>query len=515
MGKSIKMGRAGCSSRFRKTSHLGLLSLALFAVAVTHAEDPALDTHAQQAAPTAFAVAPPTPKLSWGTGDGKSFLIPALDIVGFDFLVNRFDRYLVDKKDYNVTLDSWHKNITGKWVVDNDPFAINQFGHPYQGSMYFGFGRSAGLNYWESLGGTLLGSLLWEELGETSPPSINDQFTTGVGGSFLGEPLFRLSSLLLESGTGEPGFWRELGAALISPATGFNRAAYGRRFDGVFRSHSPAVYTRIQIGMNINADVSSNVNTNRTVGEPATPQGYRTGEGSFDITVTYGLPGKPGYTYNRPFDYFAFQFTASTGSIFENITSRGLLLGAPYEAGPNFRGLWGLFGSYDYIAPQIFRVSATSGGFGTTGQWWLARSVALQGSAIGSVGYGSAGAIRGAGERDYHNGIAPSALLSSRLIFGDRFAIEGALRDYYVGGLASRETSGSENIARGEIGLTVRVYNLHGVTLKYTASRRDARYPHAPNIRQSVGAISIAYSYLGQTRFGAVDWRPSEDGGPD
>ena len=49
-----------------------------------------------------------------------------------------------------------------RWVVDNDPFDINQFMHPYQGAMYHGFARSAGLNYWESMGYTFAGSVLWE-----------------------------------------------------------------------------------------------------------------------------------------------------------------------------------------------------------------------------------------------------------------------------------------------------------------------------------------------------------------
>ncbi len=493
----------------------GIAALALLISAAARADDPALETPAQKAAPTAFAEGPPKPVLSWGTGNGKSYLVPAIDIIGFDFLLNRFDRYFVDKDTYNVTLSSFRKNVGGKWVVDNDPFAINQFGHPYQGSMYHGFARAAGLNYWESLGATLLGSLFWEEAGETSPPSINDQFTTGIGGSFLGEQLFRMSSLLLESGSGRPGFWRELGAALISPSTGFTRLAYGDRFDGVFRSNAPAVYTRVQVGVNLNADVNSNVNTNRTVGGPVVPQEFERGEGTADLTVAYGLPGKPGYTYQRPFDYFDFQFTASTANVFENVLSRGLLIGAPYSSGDNYRGVWGLYGSYDYVSPQIFRVSTTSAGLGTTGQWWLSRTIALQGTALGSIGYGSAGSIRGAGERDYHNGIAPQGLLTSRLIIGDRVAIEGTLRNYYVGGLASRETSGSENIARGEIAVTVRVYNLHGITLKYTASRRDAHYSNTGNIRQSVGAFSLAYSFLGQTRFGAVDWRPSFAGGPN
>ena len=35
-------------------------------------------------------------------------------------------------------------------------------------------------------------------------------------------------------------FWRETSAAAISPSTGFNRLAFGKRFDAVFNSHDPA-----------------------------------------------------------------------------------------------------------------------------------------------------------------------------------------------------------------------------------------------------------------------------------
>ena len=99
-------------------------------------------------------------------------------------------------------------NLTQR-LTDRDPFAINQFGHPYQGSMYHGFARSAGLSYWESLGYTFAGSAGWEIAGEKTPPSKNDQIATGIGGSFFGEVLFRLSNLLLEGDDREPGFWHK------------------------------------------------------------------------------------------------------------------------------------------------------------------------------------------------------------------------------------------------------------------------------------------------------------------
>ena len=347
--------------------------------------------------PATDDAAPHAPVLSWETGAGKSYLIPALEIVGFQFLLNQFDRHFIDDPTYSSNWSSIQQNASHKWVVDNDPFSINQFGHPYQGSMYYGFARSAGLNYWESLAYTFAGSALWEIAGETTPPSKNDQIATGIGGTFLGEPLFRMSSLLLETADGTPSGWREFGAALISPSTGFNRLAFGERFDTVFPSRHPAYYSQLQIG----ASYASHL-TDQGVTQPV-----QQGGAAITYAMAYGLPGKPDYAYKRPFDYFDFEVTAATANVFESIISRGLLVGTDYAMGSNYRGVWGLYGSYDYVSPQTFRISSTALSLGTTAQWWLSRKVALQGTALGGVGYGAAGTIHGQGERDYHYGLTP------------------------------------------------------------------------------------------------------------
>jgi hypothetical protein len=505
-------------SLLRRGLHQAARHLPLLAAVMTShaafADDPKLDTPAQQAAPTAFADDKPKPVLDWGVDEGKSYWVPAADIFLFDFTLNQVNRRISGVSDYDVTWSTIKDNLHSKWVQDDDPFSVNQFAHPYQGSMYHGFARSAGLGYWEASAYTVLGSAAWETAGEKTKPSINDQFTTGFGGSFLGEPLFRLASLLLESGDGaDPGFWHELGAAAISPSTGFNRLVFGSRFDGVFRSHNPAVYTRLDLGLNVGSSVSSSVNTNRNVDEPATPQSYETGEGIADFTVAYGLPGKPGYTYDRPFDYFHLQFTGATSNALENVIVRGMLVGQDYAVGEDYRGIWGVYGTYDYIAPQIFRISTTGASLGTTGQWWVTRTIAVQGSALAGVGYGSAGTIHGSGDRDYHNGVTPQEMLNLRLIFSDRVSLDATLRDYHVTAIAS-EDDGHEHILRADASLTVRVYNLHGLTLKYVTSSRDASYPDMPDTHQRVGAISIGYTYMGQTRSGAVDWRPKSEGGP-
>jgi hypothetical protein len=471
------------------------------------AEEPAstgsrMPSARSEADPTAPAPEASKPVLSWDPGAGKSYSIPAVEIIGFDFLLNQFDRHFIHADDYGSNFSTFWHNLTHKWVVDNDPFATNQFLHPYQGSMYHGFARSAGLNYWESLGYAFAGSVLWETAGETTPPSINDQIASGIGGTFLGEPLFRMASLLLEKGGHVPRFWRELGAAAISPPTGFNRLVFGDRFDAVLPSRHPTFNWRLQLGGSWTAHNGLGAS-----------QSVRRSEAIADFALAYGLPGKPDYSYTRPFDYFNFEFTASSANMFENIMARGLLVGSRYGAGEAYRGVWGLYGSYDYIAPQIFRVSSTALSLGTTAQWWLSKTVALQGTALAGVGYGAGGTIHGLGERDYHYGLTPQGLLALRLIFGDAASLDVTGRDYYVSGVASTESRGRENIARAEVSFTWRLYRRHAITLKFVASFRDARYPDLGDRSQDLGTVSVLYTLLGDTRFGAVEWRDSNAGG--
>lgn len=489
-------------------------------------ERPALNAPAQQEAPVAFPGKEPAPELHWGVGHGKSFAVPAYEIIGEEVLLNRVDHYTQDEATYPSMISNFQRNFHKRWVVDNDKFSTNQFSHPYQGTIYQGFARSAGLDFWESSAYTMGGSLLWEYAGESTLPSINDQVATGIGGLFLGEPLFRMASLLLEnSAGGSPGLWRELGAAALSPATGLNRLAFGDRFGGVFPSYSPAIYTRLDVGASLASHYSSNVNANAGLDAPAAYQIPQRHEASAGFTIAYGLPGKPDYEYTRPFDYFNLEFVASTSNTFESIFSRGLLVGTTYELGPNYRGIWGLYGIYNYAAPQIFRVSNTGAALGTTGQWWMSRTVALQGTGLFGLGYGGGGVIHGSGiavagplgegQRNYHYGMTPQAALALRLIVSDRVFVDATGRDFYISRVAASESTGSENIGRGDIAVTIRVYHQHGITLRYAESSRIGTYAGLPTSRQHIGTISIGYTLLGQTRGGAVDWRPPSAGGPD
>jgi hypothetical protein len=285
----------------------------------------------------------------------------------------------------------------------------------------------------------------------------------------------------------------------VSPSLAFNRYLQGRGPETIFSSRGAAYYSRLQLGLmgtTQNAQGNSGVSVEHN-------------EVQADFALDYGMPGKDDYRYRHPFDYFAFQATATTANGFENVLTRGLLLGRDYKEGPNYRGIWGLYGSYDYIAPQVFRISSTALSLGTTGQW-RGEHVVVQGTAMAGLGYAAVSTINSAAalvDRDYHFGVAPQALVAARFIFGDKSSLDITARDYFVSKVGAGARGGHDNIARADIAYTWRIKDQHAVTLKYLWNRRDATYPDLGDRSQTRGTVGLFYTLLGHDRFGAVDWK--------
>jgi hypothetical protein len=275
----------------------------------------------------------------------------------------------------------------------------------------------------------------------------------------------------------------------------FNRWSFGDRFDGILSSRGAAYYRKWQVG--------GSGTTNNVVGSATS---FRRNEGLVDVSIEYGLPGVPGYNYQRPFDYFAFQATASSANGLENVLTRGLLLGTSYGAGDRYHGLWGLYGSYDYIAPQIFRVSSTALSLGTTGQRRLSRDVALQSTAMAGAGYAAVGTLHGTSQTDYHYGVAPQGLAAMRLIFGDKASVDLNAREYFVSHVAAANTGGHDNIVRADLSFSLRIHQQRALSLRYQLTRRDAVYPGIESQRQVRGILAVFYTLLGHDRFGVVPW---------
>jgi len=471
---------------------------------------------ADSATASRTAPSPDTLSAARTSGGEPHNLLPATEILGFLALNNIGARIMFPNetqdgiKVYSSTFKStWDHLRTQHWVYDIDPFNTNQFQHPYQGASMYGLARSSGHSFWTSLIYSNVGSFVWKMAGETDPPSINDIITTGQAGSMLGEALYRMADLIVRD-SGDTGLnaLHEVGEALVSPSSSLNRHILGNRYRAHLPDSLPAIFWQLRFGATLDA-LAKDVSTPTSL--------FLRRDATVDFAIAYGLPGRAGYTYTRPFDYFDFQSSLlpSTFSNFiENIMVRGLLAGQKTKDSDNSRGIWGLYGSYDYISPYLFRVSSTALSLGTTRQYDISPEVALQGSFLLGAGYGAAGSTTvmastpiNAAIRDYHFGVTPQALLALRLLLGDRAMLDMTARDYYVSGVGSDDSRGSEKIFRGNVGATFRIHGGNAVGFQYVLSTRSAEYGTMPDKKMQEGTITIVYTILGSERFGAVNWR--------
>ena len=420
----------------------------------------------------------------------KSYVLPVVEIVAMDVAVNLGGRVLIDPASFAVTPGSIRRNLRGPWVVDDDPFELNQFGHPYQGAMYHGIARSNGLSYWPSVAYTFAASALWEIAGETKPPSRNDQIASGIAGSFLGEPLFRISRLLLDRAPHGAGAWRTLAAVLAAPPAGINHSLFGDP------AGTPASDTvsfsdiRVQLGA-----VARAAGRSRSVSSLARNRPH------LALSMDHGYPGSAAYRHVRPFDYFRIESRISTDGL-EQLSTRGLLAGTDYGAG-RLGGIWGLYGTYDYFAPDEFHFSSTAISVGTTLQAWMSESVVVQGSGMVGGGYAAAHSVERTDGRTSHYGVAPQALANVRLIAGLRSALELTAREYFVSTAGGFGTGQRDRIFVGDASFVVRLQRRHALGLTYQLADRSTDSLTLPDRRRSQ-SVGVFYTFLGSGGFGVA-----------
>ena len=424
-------------------------------------------------------------------GPHKSYVLPVVEIVAMDAVVNLGGRLLLEPATFEVTPQSIRRNLRGRWVVDDDPFEINQVGHPYQGAMYHGIARSNGLGYWPSVVYTLAGSAFWEIAGETTRPSFNDQIASGIAGSFLGESLFRVSRLLLDRADGKPGAWRKLGAVLASPPAGINQALVGTPAGSPAPNAVPFSDIRVQFGTTSVVDGRFQSQSSLKLTQP-----------HLALSIDHGYPGSASYRHERPFDYFRIEGNVSSEGL-EQVSTRGLIAGTDYGAG-RLAGIWGLYGTYDYFTPDHFRLSSTAFSFGTTLQASLSESLVVQSSGLLGGGYAAARTLGQSDGREYHYGVAPQALVNLRLIAGRRAALDVTAREYFITALGGFGTGQRDLIFVGDASLAMRVSGRHALSLTYQLAGRSSNYLELPDQTQSRSRVGVFYTFLGSGGFGAV-----------
>ena len=283
------------------------------------------------------------------------------EVLGFNGLIWAWDRYVLDK-DYARTGPSyWKRNLKEGWEWDHNHWAINFYGHPYQGSVYYNIARGSGYGFYASLMFAALGSYTWEMFAETEYPSTNDLITTSIGGAVYGEVLYRLSRKFY--GTDESSWYKQVGAFGLAHSAYLQRKVFGNRDDVTGN-------TPMKLSVFLGAG-SHFGNIYRFGGRNEDDLDQRWDDKHFMYggEIEYG---KPFRKVNRPFDYFTL-FTRGEvgpdGTLFQlDVT------GKLTNVGVHGRGHWVDFATYlDYCTfyGDFATVGTISVGTGIDFSLWL------------------------------------------------------------------------------------------------------------------------------------------------
>lgn len=274
----------------------------------------------------------------------------AAEVTGINVFVQLFDRWALKSDFAQTTLNSLKRNFTDGMVWDNDFFITNMCMHPYHGNLYFNAARSNGLTFWESAPFSLLGSAMWEFLGETEPPAINDIIATTCGGMALGEMTHRLSLAVLDDrDRGWKRFWREALATVVNPIQGLHRIISGDAWRVKSKNYRYHNFRETPI------DASISVGWRYLADDGALFRGIHAPY--VNLTLAYGTP-VDGDKHHTPYDFFDIEMNAAFGGgqpMVNTINIAGRLWSTPIldktsvsTDGQNMVGEFGIYQHYNY-----------------------------------------------------------------------------------------------------------------------------------------------------------------------
>ena len=265
------------------------------------------------------------------------------EVTAINVGVQLFDRWALNSDFAQTTLRSLRHNFTDGMVWDNDFFITNMFAHPYHGNLYFNAARTNGLSFWESAPYSLLGSAMWEFLGETEPPAINDIIATTCGGMAIGEMTHRLSHTILDDRDhGWRRFWREAAAAIINPIQGIHRIVSG----DAWRVRSD--HYRYHDFHEIPVDVSFSVGWRYLADDGALFHGVHAPY--VNMTLTYGT-SVDGDKHTTPYDFFDLETNAAFGGgqpMVNTLSIVGRLWSTPILDKKDMAGEFGIYQHFNY-----------------------------------------------------------------------------------------------------------------------------------------------------------------------
>lgn len=465
--------------------------LAWLIAGVASADDPSSDAPLREEEPAPLA------RLPW-----ENYVVPALENAAINFTMLSFNNLVTRMSYARVSPESVARNLQpSSWTVDTDYFITNQFGHAYHGNFNFNAARSSGLSFWVSGLYALLNSLSWELFFEVEAPSVNDQITTPIGGSLLGEALHRSALQLRRSGG--PKWLTSIGAALLDPLGALNGALLPEP-PGEDETLDP-LFVRWQFGAGGSVVIDRVDGERRAINPP---------QAIIAVLLISGAPWISRSHYDEPLSYFDMRADLSFPvNVTGNLFIRGLLFGKRV----NGHGVWGLFGAYDYASAAIVRASGVGLGPGVIFQWepfsgWYVQTAGL----VGASPFAAAGQLldvpRELG-RDYHVGPGLQSNLDVRVLRPGVLQLELSMRTWVVVGVYTLP-KGFESITWLTAAATVPIWRWFGAGAEFTLADRRASFEGSRDNYDTGFSLRLLLSVMTEPNFGVrTQNEPSAPGG--
>lgn len=409
-------------------------------------------------------------------------------ILAVNTVIWSFDRFIRDGGEnpgFRIGPDSWQENLSNGFEWDDNQFRTNQFAHPYHGSMYFNAARANGYEFWESIPFVFGGSFLWEYFYETHHPSYNDWVNTSIGGTALGEMLWRFSDMVLDNeARGSERRWREIGALCLNPMRGVNRMVTGE-----WSRVGPNAPGRLPSRLAFKLDAGL-----RTVGEEKVWEADTT-RAFLELQGLYGDPFQG--DRRRPFDSIELDalFNFGDAAVVGGVKAHGLLGASELKWDESKQHLLGFFLNFDYVNTYAYEVGQQSLGaallsrFPRTPLGTIGTEVHLNGIMLAGVGAD----YESYTGRSYDYGPGASAEISASLVRRGLPWLTLRHGQYWVHTLNG--TPGEHHLSITRVQLDVPIAAYLGVGVQYLLYLAENDYRDLPDTHERFpevrGSISL------------------------